>query len=112
MDPVTEAEVERRFPMEDYMHPFPTEDFFLKASIRPRPGPGTADSLKQRVNMRKMAEEVLAALPGLDCGLCGAPTCRELAKDVSIGEAGKDNCVLLSNLTLEDLRQVHVRRTP
>ncbi len=109
MDAVTKEEVERRFPTEDYLRPFPTEDFFLKAPIRPRPLPGTADSLKQRVHMRQIAEDVMATLPGLDCGLCGAPTCRELARDVSIGEAGKDNCVLLSNRRLEDLRRVYVR---
>jgi len=61
--------------------------------------------------MRQVAEDMLSNLPGLDCGLCGAPTCRELARDVSIGEAGKDNCVLLSNRRLEDLRRVYVRRT-
>jgi hypothetical protein len=111
MDAVTKEEVERRFPTEDYLRPFPTEDFFLKAPIRPRPLPGTADSLKQRVHMRQVAEEVLATLPGLDCGLCGAPTCWELARDVSSGEAGKDNCVILSNRRLEDLRRAYLRRT-
>jgi iron only hydrogenase large subunit-like protein len=102
MDPVTEAEVERRFP---------TEDFSLKAPIRPRPVRGTADNLKERVHMRRLAEEVLAALPGLDCGLCGAPTCWELARDVSMGDASKDDCVLLSKRRLQDLQRVYVRRT-
>lgn len=27
-------------------------------------------------------EEILAELPGLDCGSCGAPTCAALAEDV------------------------------
>lgn len=102
MDPETEAEVERRFPK---------EDFSLNAPIRPRPVRGTADNLKERVHMRQLAEDVLATLPGLDCGLCGAPTCRELARDVSLGDASKDDCVLLSKSRLQDLRRFYLRRT-
>jgi len=98
MDPVTEAEVERRFS---------TEDFSLKAPVRPRPARETA--LKERVHMRQLAEDVLATLPGLDCGLCGAPTCKELAKDVSLGDASKDDCVFLSEHRLQELRRVYVR---
>jgi len=102
MDPETEAEVERRFPQ---------EDFSLKAPIRPRPLRGTAASLKERVQMRQLAEDALASLPGLDCGLCGAPTCRELARDVSVGDANKNDCVFLSKSRLQDLRGVYLRST-
>ena len=102
MDPLTKAEVERRFPM---------EDFSLKAPIRPRPVRGTADSLKEKVHLRQLAEDVLAILPGLDCGLCGAPTCRELARDVSTRDASKDDCVFLSERRLQDLRRAYVRGT-
>jgi Fe-S-cluster-containing hydrogenase component 2 len=100
IDPVTKEEVERRFP---------TEDFSLKAPVRPRAVRGTADNLKERVHMRRLAESVLATLPGLDCGLCGAPTCRELAKDVSMGDASNHDCVFLSERRLEELRRVYVR---
>jgi Na+-translocating ferredoxin:NAD+ oxidoreductase RNF subunit RnfB len=99
MDAATEAEVERRFPK---------EDFSLLAPIRPRSVRGT-DSLKERVHMRELAESVLATLPGLDCGLCGAPTCKELARDVSMGDASKDDCVFLSERRLQDLQRVYVR---
>ena len=40
--------------------------------------------------------DIAAALPGLDCGLCGAPSCGVLARDVAAGEAGKTDCVFLS----------------
>ena len=101
-DAVTEAEVARRFPK---------EDFSLKAPIRPRPVRGTAASLKERVQMRQLAEDTLARLPGLDCGLCGAPTCRELARDVSMGDACQDDCLFLSKSRLQDLRRVYLRST-
>ena len=45
--------------------------------------------------MRKMnqMEELEASLPGLDCGACGAPTCRALAEDVVRGIASPDECI-------------------
>ncbi len=40
-------------------------------------------------------EELLEELPGLDCGACGAPTCKCLAEDVIRGKADKDDCIYL-----------------
>ena len=42
-------------------------------------------------------EKLLKQLPGLDCGACGAPTCRSLAEDIVMDKnnAKKDNCIYL-----------------
>lgn len=40
-------------------------------------------------------EDLLEQLPGLDCGSCGAPTCRALAEDIVRGEATRNDCVHL-----------------
>lgn len=47
------------------------------------------------VAMSKMAkmDEIEKELPGLDCGSCGAPTCRALAEDVVRGAANVDDCI-------------------
>lgn len=49
----------------------------------------------RRVAMQKLAviENVLSTLPGLDCGGCGAPSCRAFAEDVAANEVSKDECV-------------------
>ena len=46
--------------------------------------------------MRIMAqiEEICELLPGIDCGSCGAPTCRAFAEDVVKGECTLDDCVV------------------
>ena len=31
--------------------------------------------------------------PGLDCGSCGAPTCRSLAEDIARGVAKETDCI-------------------
>ena len=87
MDPETEAEVERRFP---------GEDFSLERPIRPRQVSDPMGNLKERVRILQEAEATLNTLPGLDCGLCGAPTCKELARDISMGEASRTDCLFYS----------------
>ena len=44
------------------------------------------------VKMNEM-EEIEASLPGLDCGSCGAPSCKALAEDVVRGFASIDDCI-------------------
>ena len=60
--------------------------------------------------MIQHAEATLATLPGLNCGLCGAPTCKDLAKDVSTGDARESDCVFLSGSRLDELRAAYLRR--
>jgi iron only hydrogenase large subunit-like protein len=100
-DPETDAEIERRFPH---------EDFSLERPIRPRPIRGRIGSLKERVQIVQLAEATLATLPGLNCGLCGAPTCKELARDVSTSDATKQDCIFLSKDRLDRLRRAYLRR--
>jgi Na+-translocating ferredoxin:NAD+ oxidoreductase RNF subunit RnfB len=103
MDPETEAEIERRYL---------TEDFLLQHRIGPRPIQGRKGSLKERVKTLKQEEATLASLPGLNCGLCGAPTCKELARDVGVGDATKQDCVFLSKDRLRELQRTYLHRTP
>ena len=62
--------------------------------------------------MEKMAkvDEICATLEGLDCGSCGAPSCRALAEDVVRGLASADDCIFRykSNIThlLDDLHKL------
>ena len=46
-------------------------------------------------------EELTAALPGLDCGSCGAPTCEALAEDIVRGTARLDDCTVLMRRRME-----------
>ena len=47
------------------------------------------------VALRKLAEieSIAESLPGIDCGSCGAPSCRALAEDVVLGTAHESDCV-------------------
>ncbi len=50
-------------------------------------------SFRESLEMMGMVEELTEQLPGLDCGSCGAPTCRALAEDIVRGEATQNDCV-------------------
>ncbi|MBN2563641.1 MAG: 4Fe-4S binding protein [Phycisphaerae bacterium] len=99
-DPRLEAEVERRYP---------NQDFSLKGHVKPRATESNAGGLKERVERIKTEEAVLKALPGLNCGLCGAPTCKTFAKDVARGSARQSDCVFFSDERLERLREAYLR---
>ncbi|MDD2400635.1 MAG: [Fe-Fe] hydrogenase large subunit C-terminal domain-containing protein [Clostridia bacterium] len=47
------------------------------------------------IAMQKMEnlEVIEKFLPGLDCGSCGAPTCRALAEDIVRGQADEVDCI-------------------
>ena len=56
-------------------------------------------------------QRLLAVLPGLDCGSCGAPSCAALAEDIVRGEAATEDCVVLMRERMEAvLRALRIDR--
>jgi iron only hydrogenase large subunit-like protein len=94
-----EAEAKKRYPL---------ENLYIKAPIRPRPIKGDMGDLKERIKRVKEAEVVLSRLPGLNCGLCGAPNCKTLAKDIASGDAQETECIFFSKDRLEKLRTIYL----
>lgn len=54
-------------------------------------------------SMRMMADiqKLRDTLPGIDCGSCGAPTCRAFAEDVVRGTADIHQCVITMKPEIE-----------
>lgn len=52
---------------------------------------------------------MLAALPGINCGLCGTPNCRTLALDIASGEAQKTDCIFFSKDRLDKLKTIYLK---
>lgn len=50
-------------------------------------------SFRESFEMMGLVEELTEQLPGLDCGSCGAPTCRALAEDIVRGTASNNDCI-------------------
>ena len=49
--------------------------------------------ISKAMEMMSQMEEILEGLPHLDCGSCGAPTCRALAEDIVRGKAKETDCI-------------------
>ena len=71
-----------------------------------------ADNVSEAMERMARMKELLKTFPGLDCGTCGAPSCKALAEDIVRGFGHPDDCVfrLRENLheidTAEELSKV------
>lgn len=52
-----------------------------------------ADNVTDAMKLMNQVSETVKLFPGLDCGTCGAPTCRALAEDIVRGYASVDHCI-------------------
>lgn len=51
------------------------------------------EDLGVAIEKMNQIEEIEKQLKGLDCGSCGAPSCRAMAEDIMNGEASVEDCV-------------------
>ena len=54
-----------------------------------------SDNMEEALRMMADIDRICATFPGLDCGSCGAPSCRALAEDVVRGEARQSDCIFV-----------------
>lgn len=60
-----------------------------------------ADNVQDAMDRLNRLNAIHAALPGLDCGVCGAPSCRSLAEDIVRGTATMEDCVFTAREEFE-----------
>ncbi len=77
--------------LEDY---FTLDDLGWTKELMPSPAMKLADNVITAMKMMSRLKEIESSLPGLDCGICGAPSCRALADDIVRGYAQETDCVL------------------
>lgn len=54
-----------------------------------------SSDLEEAMCMMENIDRICDTLPGLDCGSCGAPSCRALAEDVVKGVASTNACIFI-----------------
>ncbi len=54
-----------------------------------------SDDMATAMNMMSDIETICKRLPGIDCGSCGAPTCKAFAEDVVKGKVKETDCVFV-----------------
>ena len=63
------------------------------------------DNMMESFSRLERVERLCKKFPGLDCGSCGAPTCKALAEDIVRGEASEKDCVYFLRDNLHSLSQ-------
>jgi Fe-S-cluster-containing hydrogenase component 2 len=69
------------------------KEFLMDDYLTGRPLRPLDDDISRAILKMKERDRVLSELPRIDCGACGAPSCRALAEDVVLGEADLESCV-------------------
>ena len=59
--------------------------------------------LSEAMKMMGAIDEIVADLPGLDCGACGSPSCRAFAEDVVRGFCKKSDCVFVLRAKMKEV---------
>ena len=65
--------------------------------IKPRSMLVLDEDITQALAKMQRINQLRAKLPQRDCGVCGAPTCDALARDIVMGEAELSDCIFLKN---------------
>ncbi len=77
-------------------------DFFFNDLPAYRPISRLGNTLGESMRMMADIQKLKETLPGIDCGSCGAPTCRAFAEDIVKGNATADQCVVMMKKQLEE----------
>ena len=61
------------------------------------------EDIFKAMSMMERMETIIKDLPGIDCGSCGAPTCRAMAEDIVKGRAKETDCIFKLKAKIQDV---------
>ncbi len=70
------------------------EDYFFNELPVYKPISRLSDNMAESMRMMADIQKLRNTLPNIDCGYCGAPTCRAFAEDVVRGTAKVEDCIV------------------
>ena len=71
------------------------KNIYVESKIEPSKALQLSSDVSEAMRMLKAIEEQLEKFPGIDCGACGAPTCRALAEDIVLNQARESDCTFV-----------------
>lgn len=94
-------EVDKEKPKDEYIDV--KNDISWSAEVKYKPIMKLDDDIGKAVKMMDDLNKIKDELPGLDCGACGAPSCRSLAEDIVRGSANETDCIFKLREKVRDL---------
>jgi len=86
---------------EDYV----PDELMFPTPLTYRPVSRIDDDLVAAMQKMQLIEKLTESLPSIDCGSCGAPTCRAFAEDVVLGEHSLDECIVRMRERMKELSE-------
>ena len=83
------------------------ESFLFETGIPYNPAFQLDENRSEAMRKLSRIETICDELPALDCGFCGAPTCRAFAQDVVQGESKMSECLVRMREQMQDLIEKH-----
>ena len=84
---------------------FIPERYFFEEMPTYRPIQRLSENFGESLRMMSVIQKLREELPGIDCGACGAPTCRALAEDIVRGNARREDCVVEKSRMIDEQLQ-------
>jgi Na+-translocating ferredoxin:NAD+ oxidoreductase RNF subunit RnfB len=78
------------------------KEYLMDERLAGRPLRPLDEDISKAIHKMKERNRILAELPRIDCGACGAPSCRAFAEDVVTGETDRELCVFFYQKELSD----------
>lgn len=78
------------------------EHYFFENMPTYRPIQRLSENFAESLRMMSDIQKIRGVLPGIDCGACGAPTCRAFAEDVVRGNVARDGCPVEKSKRLDE----------
>ena len=78
------------------------EHYFFENMPTYRPIQRLSENFAESLRMMSDIQKIRNVLPGIDCGACGAPTCRAFAEDVVRGNVKRDACPVEKSKRLDE----------
>lgn len=75
-------------------NPYIPDNYFFGGFPTYNPISRLSDSMAESMRMMADIQRLRSELPGIDCGSCGAPTCRAFAEDIVKKTASLSDCVI------------------
>ncbi len=70
------------------------EKYFISSFPEYKPYSKLSDNIAESMRLMSKIQAIGKELPGIDCGSCGAPSCRAFAEDVVMGKADRNDCII------------------
>ena len=80
-----------------------SHDLDWTGNIEYKPVMKLDSDMEKAIKKLEELETINSQLPGLDCGSCGAPSCRALAEDIVRGIANETDCIFKLREKVRDL---------